>query len=103
MSRTYKIPAKIARTIKAAYVPKTLPEGRAFLVIGPNVWGKGDTIEEAYTNARSNGAAVAESLLLYDVPANATVDEMGYTTWTWAKGEIKPEPAIELFRFGIKR
>ena len=39
-----KIPARIAKAIVAANVPTSLPPGRKFLVIGPHVWGKADTI-----------------------------------------------------------
>ena len=102
MKSGYKIPGRIAKAMIAASVPTSLPAGRKFLVIGPHVWGKGDTIEAAYKNARIEGAAVEKSLLLFDVPADAVVDEMGYTTWTWDKDAAKPEPDRELFRFGVK-
>lgn len=97
-----KIPARIAKAIVEANVPTVLPEGRKFLVLGPHVWGKGNTIAEAYSNARREGPGVEKQLILLDVPANATVDEMGYTSWTWEKDQERPQPDRELLRFGVK-
>ena len=101
--RKTQIPARIAKAIVQANVPTSLPAGRKFLAIGPHVWGKGDTILEAYTNARQEGSGIEKQMLLLDVPASARVDQMGYTTWNWEKDEEKPEPDRELLRFGVKK
>lgn len=96
-----KVPARIVKALAAAGVPESLPAGRRFLVIGPHVWGRGDTFAEAFTNARREGPGVEKRFLLFDAPANARVDGMGYIAWTpiEADGTVNPE-SRELLKFG---
>lgn len=46
------------------------------LVMGANVWGKGDTLAEALKNASKPTHYIA-----YIVHHSAYVDDMGYITW----------------------
>lgn len=39
---------------EAKRLPATT-NGRSYLVVGPNCWGRGTTVGEAYANARSAG------------------------------------------------
>lgn len=59
-----------------------LAEGRVFMVIGYNAWGKGKSVALATKNWRCNTFAVGKKVEvhLYDAPEKAFVNEMGQIT-----------------------
>jgi hypothetical protein len=70
-----------------------LPDGREYMCIGPNCWGRDKDAQEAIRIAKTNMSASRGmwKFLLYDVPAGAWLDEMGNNV-EWKKPELGPEP-----------
>ena len=62
-----------------------LPAGRTYLVMGPYCWGKDPDPAAAVKKARSNSprwlGAPAWQFMVFDAPADAQVDDMGYIRW----------------------
>lgn len=65
-------------------MPKT-PEIHTYVAIGPHCWAKGETPQEAKTNARkflpSKYRRKRKLFNVYRVPADARVNAMGDTVW----------------------
>lgn len=77
----------------------TAAAGRCYLCLGPMCWGKASTAAKAVANAKSNWSRHYNptfAFILYDAPADAYVDEMGYIRW--ADGEQK---LTELARYNV--
>lgn len=53
-----------------------IDRGRAYLCVGPNVWGKAFSPRQAWENARK-----PTQWLMFDAPPCAVVDEMGGINW----------------------
>lgn len=66
--------------------PQRAPEGREFLCIGPQCWGRGATDQEALKNATR-----PKRYILYDVDPGTKVDEMGGFVYT-------PKAGVEPYR-----
>lgn len=75
-------------------------EGRAFIAIGPNVWGRGATDAEAIANARKEygRGRAGFRCILFDADVNTWVDEMGMWVYTPKEGV---EPYREVRRIGM--
>ena len=59
-----------------------------YVALGQNVWGKAETIKEAVKNARSQSRRAGTRFIVYHVPADASVNALGYLTW----GDPEVEP-----------
>jgi hypothetical protein len=57
------------------YTFPTLTEGRVYLVMGPNVWGKNAIFTKAVENAKKEGGRL-DRYLVFNVPADASVDDL---------------------------
>ena len=54
---------------------------RKFIVIGLNVWGKGDTEAEALAKAKLENGGPLKTYAVYNVHPETTVDGMGSMGW----------------------
>jgi hypothetical protein len=72
------------------------PEGRAYLVIGPQCWGKDVNLDRAVANAKKEGGADRKHwrFIVYDVDHASYVDDMGYIV-----SDIGVTPAREVCRY----
>lgn len=98
-----KKPTKQKR-IKLQLPPR--PAGRAFMVIGPNCWGKGATVPEAEKNAKENFSRSYSSagwaFMVFDVPEGAWVDGMGSICYDIPEGQTHETcQSFELARFNM--
>ena len=55
------------------------PKGYVYLVIVPHYWGKGATLQEAFTNVTKAGGTTDDNFQIFLVDPKACVDEMGYS------------------------
>lgn len=82
-------------------IPKiTAPEGRTLVAIGPQAWGKGPTAKEAVAKMRTQlprylGSNKEVKVVLVEAPADAYVDDIGYTCWKQVDGVKKAEQVAE--------
>ena len=74
-----------------------------FIAVGPNVWGRGDTINEAVKAMKSNGGRINE-WYVKRVDADVTneepfVDQMGAIRW-WLldDADVATEPVVVAFK-----
>ena len=78
------------RTQKTTY--PALPTGRTYLCVGPMCWGKDDDAAKAIANAKKNWPRIYAPkfcYILFDAPADAYVDDMGYTRWKNGQEQIR--------------
>jgi len=70
----------LATTLRAMNALPSLPEGRKYLAVAPNCWGKAVTAKDAIKNARKHFPSFVGQwkFLLYDAPADTVVNDMGY-------------------------
>jgi hypothetical protein len=61
------------------YTFPMLSNGRAYLVMGPHVWGRNADLAEAVKTAKSEGRL--DRYIVFNVPDDARVDEMGMIRW----------------------
>lgn len=70
------------------------PQDMKILVIGDQVWGKGDTLNEALKNMRKNGQSKA--YIAYIIHPDSWVDGMGSISYP------TDYPPKEFHRVGVK-
>ena len=78
----------------------TAAEGRTLVAIGPQAWGKGTTAKEAVAEMRTQlprylGSSKTVKVILVEAPADAYVDDMGYTCWKQGDGVKKAEQVAD--------
>jgi len=83
-----------------------LDEGREYLIIGPNCWGRGKTAAEALKIAKRNrptaGIGPGWKWIAHDVPAGAWLDDMGFNIhWKIPEG-TNPLPSRVIGRWNVK-
>lgn len=61
-----------AATRKIRETKTTIPLGRCYIVVGPNVWGKAFTVRQAWENAQK-----PQRFIVYDAPPDCIITEMG--------------------------
>jgi len=72
------------------------------LILGPNYWGKGDTLVEARRNFRGSGGSLNRGYIVYAFPKGLTrlyVDGMGAVAWEWEDGA---DPIKPLAKLGVR-
>ena len=67
-----------------------LPSDRIYLCMGPMCWGADPDATKAIANAKKNRVKIYEGprgwrYILFDVPAETTVDEMGFLCYELGK------------------
>lgn len=73
---------------------------RLYLCIGDRCWGRGVTADEAVKNAKHNRVGRdAFPMVLYDIRADTTVDDMGCLCYYPEDSEHVGEPYIRLGGF----
>lgn len=90
--------------MKNVTFPK-LEEGREYLCIGPNCWGRDEDAQKAIKIAKSNAGGGPWKFILNDVPAGSKVDEMGYNiTYPIPEGKTRESiaPVREILRYEPK-
>ena len=69
-----------------------------FIVVGPYVWGKGDSEAEAMQKAkRANSGSALPKAIVYEVSDDTTVDE-GLGGFCYPAGDPKPKEVKRLVR-----
>lgn len=96
--------AEVKRLKDLSQEPK---EGRAFLAMGPHIWGKGPSIQEAVKRALREGAPRGRvPIIVWEVTPEAYVDGMGSLCWSTPDGtpaDGSPHAPVEQMRFVIRR
>lgn len=78
-----------------------LPEGRVYLVLGANVWGKALTFDKALKIARNENGAALKQYIVFDAPDDATVTGYGSLSYKIPVGDYPSGEAREVARHGF--
>lgn len=80
---------------------KALREDRHYLAVGPNLWARGFTKEQALdTLVRQGGSR--KKFVLYETVPGVYVNDMGMITYPGVCQELGIEPYVEIERKGVR-